>query len=191
MVLLSLLYDSGARVQELADLKVGDIRVSPPSTAKLTGKGNKKRIVPLMKPMSELLRQYLKENDLLEPYFFDYPLFCNRSKNKLTRAGIAYIVKKYIGEATNKAPGLFPNKLSPHCFRHSKAIHLLQSGVNLIYIRDFLGHVDVQTTEIYARIDGEMKRKALEKNNNNIVSNKMPEWQSNAELMTWLKNIGK
>ena len=191
VVLLSLLYDSGARVQELADLKVGDIRTASPATVNLTGKGNKKRIVPLMKPMSELLRQYLKENNLTESHTFDYPLFNNRSKNKLTRAGIAYIVKKYADEAIKEAPELFPDKLSPHCFRHSKAIHLLQSGVNLIYIRDFLGHVDIQTTEIYARIDGEMKRKALEKSNNNIVSEKMPEWQSNAGLMNWLKNLGK
>ena len=59
------------------------------------------------------------------------------------------------------------------------------------YIRDFLGHVDIQATEIYARIEGEMKRKALEKSNNNVVSDKLPEWQSNAELMTWLKSLGK
>ena len=191
MVLLSLLYDSGARVQELADVKVGDIRTAFPSTVKLTGKGNKKRIVPLMKPMSELLKQYLKENRLTEPHTFDYPLFSNRSKNKLTRAGIAYIVNKYADQAIKEAPELFSAKFSPHCFRHSKAIHLLQSGVNLIYIRDFLGHVDIKTTEIYARIDGEMKRKALEKQSNNIVQDRMPEWKKNAELMNWLKNLGK
>jgi site-specific recombinase XerD len=190
-VLLSLLYDSGARVQELADLKVGDIRTASPSTVKLTGKGNKSRIVPLMKPMTELLKQYLKENNLTEPYALDHPLFSNRSKNKLTRAGIAYIVKKYAGEAIKENPELFPNKLSPHCFRHTKAIHLLQSGVNLVYIRDFLGHVDIKTTEIYVRIDGEMKRKALEKSNSNVVSDKLPEWQSNAGLMSWLKSLGK
>ncbi len=79
---------------------------------------------------------------------------------------------------------------APH-FRHSKATHLLQSGVNLVYIGDFLGHVDIQTTEIYTRIDGEIKRKALEKCSNNIVSDRMPEWQRNAELMNWLKKIGK
>lgn len=190
MVLLSLLYESGARVQELADLKVGDIRTASPPTVKLTGKGDKRRIVPIMKPMGELLKQYLKENNLTEPYAFDSPLFCNRSKDKLTRAGIAYIVKKYAGEAMKESPELFPDKFSPHCFRHSKAVHLLQSGVNLIYIRDFLGHVDIQTTEIYARIDGEMKRKALEKAHN-VVSPNMPEWQSNAGLMNWLKNLGK
>ena len=144
-----------------------------------------------MKPMAELLKHYLKENNLTEPYTFDYPLFSNRSKDKLTRAGIAYIVKKYAKAAIKDAPELFPDKLSPHCFRHSKAIHLLQSGVNLVYIRDFLGHVDIQTTEIYARIDGEMKRKALEKSNNNVVSDKLPEWQNNAGLMNWLKTLGK
>ena len=190
MVLLSLLYESGARVQELADLKVGDIRTASPSIVKLTGKCEKTRIVPIMKPMAELLKQYLKENNLTEPYTFDYPLFCNRSKDKLTRAGIAYIVKKYADEAIKESPELFPDKFSPHCFRHSKAVHLLQAGVNLVYIRDFLGHVDIQTTEIYARIDGEMKRKALEKSHN-VVSDRMPEWQRNAELMNWLKSLGK
>jgi len=98
---------------------------------------------------------------------------------------------KYAAEAIKQVPELFPDKLSPHCFRHSKAVHLLQSGVNLVYIRDFLGHVAIQTTEIYARIDGEMKRKALEKSSNNIVSDSMPKWQSNAGLMNWLKNLGK
>jgi site-specific recombinase XerD len=191
-VVLSLLYDSGARVQELVDLKVGDVRTESPGTIKLTGKGNKSRIVPLLEQMVNLLKQYLKENELTEPYTYDYPLFTNRFKTKLTRAGITYIVQKYACEAMKESPELFPDKqLSPHCFRHSKSVHLLQSGVNLVYIRDFLGHVDIKTTEIYARIDGEMKRKVLEKANKNIVSDKIPEWQSNAELMTWLKNLGK
>ncbi len=191
LILLSLLYDSGARVQEIADLKVSDVRTTEPATVKLTGKGNKSRIVPLMKPMAQLLKQYLAENAWTEPHTRDYPLFQNRSKGKLTREGIAYIVKKYAAEARTTAPELFPDKLSPHCFRHSKAIHLLQSGVNLIYIRDFLGHVDIQTTEIYARIDGEMKRKALEKSANQTVTDKLPEWQNNAGLMNWLKSLGK
>jgi len=190
-VLLSLLYDSAARAQELADIKVSDVRIKSPSTLKLTGKGNKSRIVPLMEPMSALLEQYLTENRLITPHKDSYPLFCNRSKDKLTRAGIAYIVTKYADDARQALPGLFPDKICPSCFRHSKAMHLLQSGVNLVYIRDFLGHVDIQTTEVYARIDGEMKRKALEKNNNNIVSEKLPEWQSNTGLMNWLKSLGR
>ena len=70
-------------------------------------------------------------------------------------------------------------------------MHLLQSGVNTVYIRDFLGHVDIQTTEIYARIDSEMKRKALEKGSTGVVSDKLPEWQNNAGLINWLKSLGK
>ena len=190
-VLLSLLYDSAARVQELADTKVCDVRIQSPSTIKLTGKGDKSRIVPLLQPMADLLEQYLIENKFVSPHTSSYPLFCNRSKDKLTRAGIAYIVTKYTDTARTLSPGLFPDKLSPHCFRHSKSMHLLQSGVNLVYIRDFLGHVDIQTTELYAKIDGEMKRKALEKSSSNIVSEKLPEWQSNPGLMSWLKNLGK
>src|SRR5690606_23475691 len=91
-----------------------------------------------------------------------YPLFQNRSHDKLTRAGIAYILKKYVDDARVCHPGLIPEVVSPHCFRHSKAMHLLQAGVNLVYIRDLLGHVSIKTTEVYARADSQMKRSALE-----------------------------
>ncbi len=87
-----MLYDSGVRVQELVDQKVSDIGTAYPSTVRPTGKGNRSRIVPLMKPMSELSMQYLKENNLTEPYTFDYPLFRNHSKSNPVPAGIAYIV---------------------------------------------------------------------------------------------------
>jgi integrase/recombinase XerD len=190
-VLLSLLYDTGARVQELCDLIVLDIKIQRLATIKLTGKGNKSRIVPLMNTMSNLLSQYLQENGLNHAHASAYPVFFNRSRGKLTREGVAYIVAKYMDVAKAVSPGVFPEKVSPHCFRHSKAMHLLQSGVNLIYIRDLLGHVDVKTTEIYARIDGEMKRKALENSHQGVVSEKLPEWQSDNELMSWLKGLGK
>src|SRR5665648_1172213 len=99
--------------------------------------------------------------------------------SKLIRARMIYIITNNFDLAKQPFPQLFPDKISPHGFRHSKSMHLLQSGVNLVYIRDFLGHVDIQTTELYAKIDGEMKRKALEKSNNMVVSEKLPEWQSN------------
>ncbi|MCL6442427.1 MAG: site-specific integrase [Alicyclobacillus sp.] len=190
-VLLSLLYDTGARVQELCDLVVSDVKIGPLSTVKLTGKGSKSRLVPIMKSMSNLLNQYLKENGLTEPGKSEYPVFHNRSNAKLTREGVAYIIGKYVSLAETISPGMLPKRVSPHCFRHSKAMHLLQSGVNLIYIRDLLGHVDIKTTEVYARIDGEMKRKALERSTAGVVSDKLPEWQTNTELMAWLKSLGK
>jgi site-specific recombinase XerD len=191
LVLLSLIYDSGARVQEIADAKVADLRLHPPATVKITGKGNKTRIVPLMEPMVKLLGQYLKDNNLHLPQRNEYPLFCNNRGNKLSRSGIAYILKKHFNKAKESYPEYFPNIISPHSVRHSKAMHLLQSGVNLIYIRDLLGHVNVQTTEIYAKADSSMKRKALEEAYADVVTNDLPEWQQNADLLEWLKNLGR
>jgi integrase/recombinase XerD len=189
-VLLSLLYDSGARVQELCDLIVSDIRLNEPCTVRLTGKGAKTRIVPIMKSMAELLRQYINEQGLYYPNCNCQPLFQNRSKRKFTRKGITYILHKYFSEAKQVHPKMYPENISPHCLRHSKSMHLLQSGVNLIYIRDILGHADVKTTEIYARIDSEMKREALEKASMGSVSDKMPAWQEDKSLLSWLKELG-
>lgn len=191
LVLLSLLYDSGARVQEIADLKVADIRLHKPATVKITGKANKTRIVPLMEPMAKLIEQYLKDNGLDRPQCNEYPLFCNRAGQKLTRSGITYILHKYFNDANRLFPGFWPNTISPHMIRHSKAMHLLQSGVNLIYIRDLLGHVNVQTTEIYAKIDSRMKRKALENAYPDIIVDELPEWQQNTGLLQWLQDLGR
>jgi site-specific recombinase XerD len=188
--LLALLYDSGARVQELCDLIVSDVRLEPPCTIRLTGKGSKTRIVPLMPPMTVLLRRYMEERGFSDPAKRDAPLFTNRCGEKLTRKGISYILKKYYLKAKLSRPELYADTISPHCLRHSKSMHLLQAGVNLIYIRDILGHADIKTTEIYARIDGEMKRKALEKATLGAASELLPVWQKNKGLLSWLKSLG-
>ena len=149
LTLLSLMYDSAARVQEIADLSVNDFRAEKPSTLRLTGKGSKTRIVPLMSTTSDLVSKYIS---IYHPSYrgeYNVPLFSNRKKEKLTRAGIAYILKKYIKIAREKQPDLIPETVSPHGLRHSKSMHMLQAGVPLIYIRDFLGHSEISTTEIY------------------------------------------
>ena len=158
LAMLSLLYDTGARVQELVDLRIEDVRLSSPTVIRLTGKGRKSRLVPIIKPTENLLRQYLEEHDRDYAAHGGYPLFCNRVGKKLTRAGVTYILDKYISQAKNVGENSLPDSVSPHCLRHSKAMHLLQSGVNLIYIRDLLGHADVSTTEVYARADEHLKR---------------------------------
>lgn len=191
LVLLSLMYDTGSRVQEIADMIVADVRLENPPTVKVTGKGNKSRLVPLMSPTAKLLDQYMSEHDLKCIAHRSYPLFQNRSRDKLTRAGIAYILKKYVDEARLRHPELIPQIVSPHSFRHSKAMHLLQSGVNLIYIRDLLGHVSIKTTEIYARADSMMKRNALENAYQATSPSEMPVWQQNQELLKWLKDLGR
>lgn len=190
-VMLSLMYDTGCRVQELCDLRASDVRIQKPSTVKVTGKGNKERIIPIMDPMAKLMEKYIKEKGLRQQEKLSYPLFVNRSGQKLTRKGVAYILNKYFIMAREIDPAVYPEKISPHCLRHSKSMHLLQSGVNLIYIRDLLGHVDIKTTEVYARIDSEMKRKALEQSHNITPSEKEPEWQSNKELLEWLISLGR
>ena len=192
MVLLSLMYDTGSRVQEMADLTVGDVRLDAPSTVKITGKGGKVRIVPIMNPTANIVRNYIADSELEGNIKQSHPLFPNRSGNKLTRAGIKYILDKYVESARVKNPGLLPKVISPHSLRHSKAMHLLQAGVNLVYIRDILGHADLKTTEIYARIDGEMKRKALEEAfTNTIPTEEAPLWQQDGELLNWLQGLGK
>lgn len=174
LVLLSLMYDTGPRVQEIADLIVADVRLENPPTIKVKGKGNKSRLVPLMTPTAKLLEQYMTEHCLDSISCRSYPLFQNPSRNKLTRAGITYILKKYVEEARSLHPELIPKVVSPHSFRHSKAMHLLQSGVNLDYIRDLLGHVSVKTTEVYARADSMMKRNALESAYQSVSPSKLP-----------------
>ena len=188
-VLLSLLYDTGARVQELVDLKVCDINLNDTVTIILTGKGGKSRIVPVMAPTGELLRQYIDEAGLSHPSKSRTPLFTNRGKQPLTRAGVTYILKKYASQAQAAGVKDISGDITPHWLRHSKAMHLLQSGVNLIYIRDLRGHSDVSTTEIYARADETMKRKALLEAYKSPTEDKLPEWKTDKNLLDWLKSL--
>ncbi len=189
LMVLSLMYATGGRVQEIADLTVSDIMYNGNSLVKLTGKGSKSRFVPLEPPVVKLLCQYLEDFSLTDPSRRMELLFTNHSQKKLTRQGITYIVKKYADRVRKKQPELIPETLSPHCLRHSRAVHWLQAGVDLIYIRDLLGHTSVQTSEIYARVDGEMKRKALEKVSSQSFQNEIPSWQKDKSLMEWLKEL--
>ena len=188
--LLSLLYDSGARVQELCDLRVCDIRLDHSAIIKLTGKGHKSRNIPLVTNTVELLRSYMEENGLLINGNQDAPLFFNQRRTKLTRGGVSHILKKYADVLAAKYPNV-PKKLSPHVLRHSKAMHLYQAGVNLVYIRDILGHVDIVTTDIYARADTESKRKVLESAFPNITPDNtaLPDWNRDQSLLDFLNNL--
>jgi site-specific recombinase XerD len=187
-VLLSLLYDTGARVQEIIDLSVGDVRLQSPAQVKLHGKGRKMRAVPLMEPTVHLLQEYMQERQLNLPECTGHPLFFNRSGFCLSRFGIRYILQKYNTQAKAKHPQL-KETISPHVLRHSKAMHLLQAGVPLIIIRNILGHADVKATEVYAKADLEMKRRALEKIAHISPNQSLPSWQTNKELLDWLKSL--
>ena len=185
--LLATLYDTGARVQELADLAVRDIRLQRPAMASLTGKGRKTRHVPLDGSTITLLTAYLEEHRLDGPGHDDHPVFFNQHRARLSRGGIAWIISKYQAQADD--PPLAGASISPHILRHSKAMHLYEAGVPLPYIRDILGHVDLSTTEIYARASTEAKRKALEAAYQGIVTSDLPEWNQDPGLLDWLTTL--
>lgn len=189
LALLSLIYDTGARVQEIIDLTPSCLRLGKPPVIKIIGKGNKARLIPMLDAQIGHLKNYMKEYQLDEPVANLQPLFFNSRKERFTRAGIDYILGKYIKMAKEVDKTIIPDKVSCHSLRHSKAMHLLQAGVNLVYIRDILGHVSIQTTEIYARADSRQKRKALEKAYVNINPDEEPIWTKNENLITWLKRF--
>ena len=189
LALLSLMYDSAARVQEVADLSVNDFRLEKPHTLRLTGKGNKTRIVPIMSKTAHLIDKYIMEFHPNHKQEYKVPLFYNREGQKLTRAGIAYILNKYVTIARQRNPISIPGTVSPHGFRHSKSMHMLEAGVPLIYIRDYLGHSEISTTEIYARCNSDQKRKAIEAVCPEIARQEVSVWQEDSSLMEWLQSL--
>jgi site-specific recombinase XerD len=193
LVLLALMYDSAARVQEIVDLKVKDVRLNSPAVITLHGKGNKARQVPILGRTKDLLSGYLEDHKKY-PWgiaIADAPVFYNQKHQQLTRWGISYILDRYV-ESAKESVGFTVNfPVTPHVLRHSKAMGMLKAGISLIYIRDFLGHSDVSTTEVYARADSEMKRKALEESYKDLYTEEMPKWEDDENLMQWLKDLCK
>lgn len=192
LVLLALMYDSGARVQEIIDLTYQDVRLEAPSVVILRGKGNKTRSVPLMKNTTSLLKEYIAEQK--SGYcssLNDKPLFLNQQKQKLTRKGVAYILNKHAESACLNSDFQRKEKVTCHVLRHSRAAHMLQAGIPLVYIRDFLGHASVKSTEIYARLNDEIKRKAMEEAYIDLNMQDFPSWQEDAKLMDWLTDLCK
>jgi site-specific recombinase XerD len=183
LCILVTLYESGARVQELIDVRVSDVSLHPLSTIILHGKGNKDRLVPISNDVRKIIKTYL--NDF--PSNNESYLFKNRQGFRLTRGGIQYIVDKNILLGKEKMPAFYKNRITNHSFRHSKSMHLLEAGVNLVYIRDFLGHSSVTTTELYARANSEIKRKAIEKHSISLNIKQKYTADEKKQLINWLK----
>lgn len=193
MVLMAVLYDSAARVQEIIDLKVKDLRLDKPAVITLHGKGQKTRHVPITEKTKNLLGSHLRcspgNNGVSNGEQY---VFVNQRKQQLTRWGISYIIDKYVDLASQHEGFEVRFPVTPHVFRHSKSVHLLQSGVNLIYIRDFLGHSDCSTTQIYAKADTETRRKALEAAYVDILpTSELPDWSDDKNLMDFLVLLGR
>lgn len=187
LTMLVILYDTGARVQELIDLKLEQIRLDSKPIVYLKGKGKKTRVIPIGNDTANIIKKYIIENTITMP---NENLFKNKQQKPLTRAGIDYVLNKYIEVGRQQKPNFFKKTVSPHSMRHSKAMHLLEAGVNLIYIRDFLGHSSVTTTEVYAKTNPELKRKFLEESSVSLgIANKYSK-QNKEDLLQWLaKNV--
>lgn len=194
LAILAVMYGVGARVQEVADLTLDSLRIeSTPYTLRIIGKGRKARIVPLVGEQVKIIRKYMSDYALDKVEDKTHPLFFNRRQEKLTRGGISHILDRYVSLAREKNPAAMPKRISCHSLRHSKAMHLLQAGVNLIYIRDILGHASIQSTDIYARADSSAKRAAIEQAYTPTIESKVDvgRWETDDGLKCWLKSLGK
>lgn len=186
--LLLTLFNTGARVQELLDLRPCDLQLDRPYHARLQGKGRKERICPLWPQTADLLGKLLAEVGLDRTS--TQRLFRNRCGNPLTRFGVRYLLRKYAEQASATAPSLSGKRVHPHTLRHSAAVHLLQAGVDLISISHWLGHASVETTNRYAEVNLETKRAAIEKAGPiGTIEPNLVHWTSNTSILDWLEGL--
>jgi integrase/recombinase XerD len=186
--LLATMFNTGGRVQEILDLRPYDLKLEKPHHVRLFGKGRKERLCPIWTQTAELLKAFLSERKI-EPASRDL-LFCNHRGRPLTRFGVRYILNKYCRRAKQNVPALAAKRLHPHSVRHSTAVHLLQSGVDMTTISNWLGHASIDTTNRYATVDLKMKRAALAKAD--PVGNKprgSASWRRNVNILDWLESL--
>ena len=190
-VMILILYTTGVRVSELINIKVKDISLTEPYTIKIHGKGNKGRYVPLLKTSARHIKRYLSNMHYDAEARYEEYLFKNHMDEQFTRQGVNYILKKYSLKARAINPELIPSDLTAHKMRHTTAMELLTSGVDLMYIRDLLGHSSVTTTEVYARTDAKLKRKAIEAASKEILPPEAASWDTDTNLKEWLKSFNR
>ena len=181
--LLLFLYNSGARASEAADLTISDLKLGDPASIKIMGKGRKERRCPLLTSTAQTLAPLAAGRSPSEP------LFLNRRAQRITRFGIFALVERYTWRAGLKAPSLQNKQVSPHIIRHTTAVHLLRSGVDINTIRAWLGHVSVDTTNIYAEVDLEMKAKALAHSEIPGMTPPIKTWRGDQATMAFLRNL--
>ena len=188
-VLLNLLYNTGARVQEICDLKVNSISFGHVPVITIVGKGKKTRHVPIWPETAKLLQNYLEVAQLVNRPD-NTNLFSNSQGGPLGRHGVRYIIKQRCSAAENSCQSLKKKNIGPHTFRHTTAMHFLQAGVDLSIIKSWLGHVNLATTHGYVEIDMEMKRKALAACSSVNKSSSLKKLlDKNKDILLWLDSI--
>jgi site-specific recombinase XerD len=184
--LLVTMFNTGARVQEILDLKVCDMQLIKPYHVRLLGKGRKERLCPLWSQTADLLQQMLNKRNNVLP---NEHIFLNHRGQPLTRFGVRYLFAKYCKIARKNKPTLVSKRLHPHSMRHSTAVHLLKSGVDIVTISHWLGHASINTTNRYASIDLDMKREAISKIELTANSRVKASWHSDASILKWLESL--
>jgi site-specific recombinase XerD len=184
-VLLAVLFNTGARIQEALNLSPQALRLESPFQVRLFGKGRKDRICPLWPETVELLKALLKRKPRRE----DERVFVNRYGNPLGASGVRFKLKQYVAAAAKQVPSLTGKRVSPHRFRHATAVSLVAAGVDVTVIRSWLGHESLDTTNVYARANVETKRRALEKVDPSVRPAKPPRWKREVALLEWLDSL--
>jgi site-specific recombinase XerD len=184
-LLLALLYNTGARISEALRLCWRDIRLDAPPQVRFYGKGRKERICPLWPETANLLAAFFKRNSVGP----EEPIFRNRYDQPLRAAGARFRLRRYVQSAVQRVPRLSDKHVSPHTFRHTAAVHLLASGVDVAVVRSWMGHASLDTTNIYAQANLETKRKALEKVDGKLRPGKAPRWKKDTALLNWLDSL--
>jgi len=187
--MFTLMYTTGIRVSELISIRACDVSINSPKTVIIHGKGSKIRHVPIVKQIAPILEKFLKESRLLLPQNLHDHIFKSHTNEKFTRQGINYLISNYAKMARKIDPALIPADCSPHKIRHSSAMSLVDEGVDLIAIRDLMGHTSVQTTEIYAKMYAAKSRAAIEAASKEIVPQEEALWETNSSIRDWLKGI--
>ncbi|HME73075.1 MAG TPA: site-specific integrase [Myxococcota bacterium] len=186
--LLATMFNTGARVQEILDLRICDLRLQRPFQVRLLGKGRKERLCPLWPQTAAMLASFCKERGV-DCRSTDR-LFLNHRREPLTRFGVRYLLLKYCDRAQAAAPTLAGKRLHPHTMRHSTAVHLLKAGVDLSTISHWLGHSSINTTNRYATVDLEMKREAIAKAKPiTRVTAGAEAWRRDASILEWLQAL--
>jgi site-specific recombinase XerD len=179
------MFNTGARVQEILDVRPCDLQLERPLQVRLRGKGRKERFCPLWPQTVEALASLIRESHL-DPDSTQ-PLFRNSRGSPLTRFGVRYLLRQYIERARATAPTLTAKRVHPHTLRHTAAVHLLQAGVDLVTISHWLGHASVETTNRYAAVDLETKRAAIAKAHPSAgLGDTVAAWRKDATILDWL-----
>jgi site-specific recombinase XerD len=190
-VLLCFAYQTGARVQEIVTLRACDLQLEPPAQVRIWGKGRKERVLPLWTQTAGLLRSLLQERNV-DPRS-PAGVFVNMRGMPLTRWGVRYILAKRVKAAAAAGSTVGNKRVHPHSVRHTTAVHMLQAGADPNAIRDVLGHSSSATTWRYARINMEMKRKAIESCTPEASRPRspVPAWRRDDDLLAQLEAIGR